>query len=148
MFGRWNMSLEESDLQFRSLESIRSNSTYTGRNVHKRKGCKHPPLLDLEPQQLIIDELHLLLRVGDVLLRNVILQAHALDREHANFSGADTGCVGALQQLVRSCGVSFAIHEVRALKLQERVTSMLHIHNHRGEMLMENQLQALSSGRH
>ena len=37
----------------------------------------------LEPTNIIIDELHLLLRIGDVLLRHVILQADNLDRRSA-----------------------------------------------------------------
>ena len=43
----------------------------------KHLGSKGTPILRMEPTTLVLDELHLL-RIGDVLLRNVILQANSL----------------------------------------------------------------------
>ena len=35
-------------------------------------GCIHPPLLKIELSHVVIDELYLLMRICDVLLRNLI----------------------------------------------------------------------------
>lgn len=70
------------------------------------------PLLDLEAHQLVLDELHLLC-VEDVLLGNLILQAHFLDVRHAQISGTELCCVSTLQRLIHSCCISFIIHDVR-----------------------------------
>ena len=46
----------------------------------KHLGSKHPPLVQTEPKNIILYELHLLLSVADILLRNIILQVDSLDR--------------------------------------------------------------------
>ncbi len=35
-------------------------------------GCIWPPLLNIDVDEMIVDELHMMLRVSDVLLRNLI----------------------------------------------------------------------------
>jgi hypothetical protein len=67
-------------------------------------GSKNPPLLELEPSQYIIDELHLVLRVADVLVRNIIYLADHLDQTVALRSGSTGTHVLALQDTVKSCG--------------------------------------------
>jgi len=47
-------------------------------------GCKDAPLLDLEPEYFICDELHLLLRVMDHLIQALIYTAKAYDASEAN----------------------------------------------------------------
>jgi len=44
-------------------------------------GCIHPPLLHIDQEHVVVDELHLLLRITDVLLRNVIEDAVRLDQK-------------------------------------------------------------------
>ena len=69
----------------RTLASLQQNSQFS--TPKKHLGSKHTPILQMEPTDIIIDELHLLLRIGDVLLRNVILQADNLDRrKHTYYS--------------------------------------------------------------
>ena len=58
--------------------------THSSPHPKKHLGSKHTPILQMEPANIIIDELHLLLRIDDVLLRNVILQADNLDRRSAS----------------------------------------------------------------
>ena len=62
-----------------------SNDQYTGDNmrtldkmkrclqlktVDGKKGCKHPPLIEIEPKDCVVDELHLFLRISDILINN------------------------------------------------------------------------------
>ena len=40
--------------------------------TNQRLGVQHSPILNIEPDHIVPDELHLLLRVGDILIRNLI----------------------------------------------------------------------------
>ena len=62
----------------RTLTALRTNSSFSRPNKHL--GSKYPPLLALEPSQYVLDELHLLLRVSDILLRNLIHLADHMDQ--------------------------------------------------------------------
>ena len=52
---------------------------WTKKTVEGRKGMIHPPLLDIGLEDIVIDELHLLLRVMDKLLTGLILTAQKED---------------------------------------------------------------------
>ena len=71
--NRWDMSFEEEEYTERRARTLTSLKENCGqRDVHKRAGSIHKPLLNFEPRDLVVDELHLLLRISDVLLCNVI----------------------------------------------------------------------------
>jgi len=75
-------------------------------------GCIHPPLLSIELSHVVIDELHLLMRICNVLLGNLIEDSVNLD--HKNSIGKKTQtkyCVNELVTCSRICGVSFSIWE-------------------------------------
>jgi len=71
----------------RSLSSLKSDSQNSRRHCSKHLGCIHPPLLNIELDNIVVDELHLMLRVGDVLLRNLILYADSRDLLAENIKG-------------------------------------------------------------
>jgi len=56
---------------------------------------KNKPLLCIEPEQFLPDELYLLMRIGDILLRNLIDDAKDRDDE-AEVSGQVQGCLNTL----------------------------------------------------
>ena len=56
--------------QKHSLETLRTAAASTGRSGRSRMGSLHPPLLNIPLDRVVLDELHLLLRIFDVLLRN------------------------------------------------------------------------------
>lgn len=70
------------------------------------KGCIRPPLLNFELTDVIIDELHLMLRVTDVLLRNLIWAMIHMDLRDRG----DTH-LKALVNEIKSCGISFKVNE-------------------------------------
>ena len=87
---------------FRTTSTI-SNDFYSGSfNV------KHKPLLNIEPCKIIPDELHLLLRVSDRLLRNLIDDAKSLDDKN-KIKGTPSNNLGQLVDKIRECGVVFNI---------------------------------------
>ena len=60
----------------RSLSSLTSDSQHS---MQQTSGLYSPPLLNIELDHIVVDELHLMLRVGDVLLINLILYADSRD---------------------------------------------------------------------
>jgi hypothetical protein len=53
-------------------------------------GVRAQPLASIEPEHIIIDELHLLLRICDKLLRNLILDTKTLHDKNAAWTGIIT----------------------------------------------------------
>ena len=73
-------------------------------------GCVLPPLLNVSLDHVVLDELHLLLRIMDVLIRNLILYADFQDhRQKQHCGAAESRNVRKLEQAIRSCGVCFQI---------------------------------------
>ncbi|XP_028408194.1 uncharacterized protein LOC114530773 [Dendronephthya gigantea] len=78
--------------------------------------CKDMPLLDVPLSNIVLDELHLLLRVTDILLSNLIEDAMELDdkKDFLKKKGEPKGvCLQRLAQLINSCGVTFNVWEKR-----------------------------------
>ena len=100
----------ESELQAvkeRMLESIHQDA---------RKDCngyRFEPLLSIELDHVIPDELHLLLRITDVLLRNLINSAIGYDNNTIRGRGNDDVLKGPmitmLQRAINDCGVRFSL---------------------------------------
>ena len=70
-----------------SKEIVRSNQEMKLFCSKSNFGCIHPPLLNIELSHVLIDELHLLMRICDVLLRNLIEESiliikTALEKRH------------------------------------------------------------------
>ena len=76
--------------------------------------CKDMPLLDVPLSNIVLDELHLLLRVTDILLSNLIEDAMELDdkKDFLNKKGEPKGVnLRKITQLINSCGVTFSVWE-------------------------------------
>ena len=113
---RWDTSLNLEHYQSPALKrSLQEMIELAGKKKQENKYCcDHEPLLHIELDHVVLDELHLLLRILDVLIENLVRDALDWDRrenwdkrkgqqkkEHLN----------NLQATVRSCGVSFDIWE-------------------------------------
>ena len=79
----------------------------------KHLGCVRQPLFDIPLDRIVYDELHLLLRIGDVLLRNLILQVYSMRHRRKEHDGQDSNGIKELEEAVRACGVSFQIRQNR-----------------------------------
>ena len=91
-----------------------------------RNGCKNYPLIDIEPDNIIPDELHLLLRITDVLTDNLIIAARLHDKQQNRRCKLLEGpMVTALLENIRSCGVSFKIWEKRMPTKEFEFTSLM-----------------------
>jgi len=80
----------------------------------EKYSCEHEPLLNIELDHVVLDELHLLLRIRDVLINNLVIEVVEWDRkENWNKRKADQkdSHLKTLQSTIRSCGISFEIWE-------------------------------------
>ncbi|VDI74504.1 Hypothetical predicted protein [Mytilus galloprovincialis] len=85
-----------------------SETTVLSRSSKKGYGVKHTPLLTFEPEHCVPDELHLFMRIFDVLLRNVIDDARNKDIM-AKVNEEKGDYLEFLVANIRKCGVSFDI---------------------------------------
>ena len=79
-------------------------------------GCIHPPLLHIDHEHVVVDELHLLMRRTDVLFRNVVEDAVRLDKKE-NFDKRSNSVKNRhrseLVHSIQSCGIHFRIWKGR-----------------------------------
>jgi hypothetical protein len=95
----------------RTLSTLRACSALpSSKPVSKRLGSQHPPVLKIEPDNIVIDELHLLLRIGDVLIRNLVFELVQTGRRGSNMISAH---LTSLSSCARECGVTFRAWECR-----------------------------------
>ena len=109
---RWDMSY---DLQHyhllelkRTLEELHKCAGKTTKNYC----CIHPPLLDIELDHVVPDELHLLLRIMDVLIKNIIMDAVSWDEKdnwRKKKSDREENHLNLLVETIKSCGISFEV---------------------------------------
>lgn len=81
-------------------------------NGKKEYCCVCKPLLNVPLDHVIPDELHLLLRITDVLLTNVLDDAMERDEKEDNLKarGMEKGVhLKAIVKIINSCGVSFNV---------------------------------------
>ena len=78
----------------------------------KEKGRIHPPLIEIDIDHAITDELHLFLRITDVLTRNVVLEMREWDVLEVGSTSADEGKgphVAALIAAFEDLGITFSV---------------------------------------
>ena len=75
-----------------SLETLKKCAALPPSKPARVRLCsQHQPLLAIDPDHIILDELHLLLRILDVLIRNLILETVRLDIENNQRAGGSLG---------------------------------------------------------
>lgn len=85
----------------RTLDSLKSCAT------KRAFGAIHSPLINISLDKIIIDELHLILRISDVLIRNLVNAAMAAD---CRITRDTTVCIDMLLQNIRKCGITFRVN--------------------------------------
>lgn len=103
------------DLMTRTLEEMIS----FGRTSHKYC-CANVPLLKISPDHIVPDELHLLLRIVDRLLRNIIYEVTEWDSEDAVVTGTSTRHLTRLVETINSCTVVLHFQSGRRRMLMAR----------------------------
>ena len=91
------------------MDSIKANAT------KNKLGCIKAPLFDVELSHVVADELHLLLRITDVLIQALLDTAvahdHHMARGRRRVKPQDGPMVQSLIQAIQSCNVNFYVWE-------------------------------------
>ena len=96
----------------RTIEALKGD-TATNTEIKKlRKGRINEPLLYIPLDNVVPDELHLLLRITDVLTKNLINAAMTYDLQNSRTikDVLKRPMIKSLLKAIRSCGVSFKIY--------------------------------------
>ena len=102
----WDMSVEEDQYTLRRARTLNEMQELASKcysSCSKHLGCIKIPL-----NHILLDELHLL-RIGDVLLRNLILYSDGVDHRNMAHRGERTHTLQKLEDAIRSCGFNFHI---------------------------------------
>jgi len=111
--NRWDTSFplhhSESSNPKRTIKEISELAKKKGKqNYH----CEYTPVVTIELDHVILDELHLLLKILDVLIENLIQDALEWDKKENKIrekaSKKNTHSTN-LQTTIQSCGISFDI---------------------------------------
>ena len=99
----------------RTLEEIKQ---FASKSKGENYCCVHRPLIDLPLDHIILDELHLMLRVTDVLINNLIEDVMQWDDKENFLQGKKNRIkprkhLDNLIEAINSCGVSFSVWEKR-----------------------------------
>ena len=84
VYCRWDMSVAEevyTKTKARSLAGMKDLASHGYSSCAKHLGCVRSPLISVPLDQVVLDELHLLLRVMDVLIRNLTLYMDSQDHK-------------------------------------------------------------------
>ncbi|XP_065920007.1 uncharacterized protein [Dysidea avara] len=105
---RWDTGIEDTEYLVtnrRTLESLYEDYR------EKQYSCKHLPLVHIETDHIIPDELHLLLRITDILLKNFIATAVAHDKRlmKTRWKLKQGPMVRSVILNIRRCGIPFDI---------------------------------------
>ncbi|XP_074623587.1 uncharacterized protein LOC141881679 isoform X1 [Acropora palmata] len=81
---------------------------------HNKHSCEHQPLLNISHENVVLDELHLMLRITDKLTDSTVKDALEWDKkENLNKPPSQTLTsdkhLQALIKAVKSCGISFSV---------------------------------------
>lgn len=97
----------------RTLESLKRKAQLPSRKPAKERcGVIHPPILNIEPHCVVADELHLFLRIMDVLMRNLIQQLVIQERISAR-NGQSVPYLKKLEGEINEFNVSFRVWETK-----------------------------------
>ena len=82
-------------------------------DLKDKKGCKFFPLIKIPIDNIVIDELHLMLHITDVLLRNSVWAMEKLDQDERQQGKQRSRFNNHLDKLIntiRSCRITFRVY--------------------------------------
>ena len=73
------------------------------------KGCIRAPLIEIEPRNCVPDELHLFLRISDVLLRTFFSELIRMDKKNNVTLSSEGSLLQKSVKKIRSFGINFSV---------------------------------------
>lgn len=114
--NRWNMEFDLEHYNKSPLKRTVQEVITLGRKKGntEKYSCEHEPLLKVDLDNVVLDELHLLLHIMDVVINNLVRETVEWDKKE-NFNkrkaNQNDTHLKNLQISIRSCGISFQIWE-------------------------------------
>ena len=79
---RWNMTYDLNHYNSPDLQrTLKEMNELANKKTKQKYFCVNPPILNIELDHVILDELHLLLRIMDILIENLVHEALRWDEE-------------------------------------------------------------------
>lgn len=116
---RWDTSKPKSFYESKDMKrTLEDLQTLSSKPKTSNYGCVHPPLIKIELDHIIPDELHLLLRVTDKLLKNLVSEVSEKDALNSEFSSTAKKSEplhfeNKLVKAINDCGVSFSVWRIK-----------------------------------
>lgn len=108
--NRWKTSVDASMYNGKNIRKLATmKRQVANKTVDGKKGCINMPLLDIEPLSCVVDELHLFLRISDVLFQSFFNKMVALDHAYKVHKTGVDGNVSAAVEHIRALGISFNV---------------------------------------
>ena len=79
------------------------------KGIDKKKGCIDLPLIDIEPKNCVPDELHLFLRITDIIFNSLFEELVKLDHKSKVHKTGESDHVQRAVRNVRRLGISFNV---------------------------------------
>ena len=108
--NRWDMSVSKDQYTGSNMRTLDKMKMYEKlKGVESKKGCVHLPLIEIEPKDCVVDELHLFLRITDILFNNVFARLHTLDLKSKLHGTTTDDHVRRATYKIRKMGISFSV---------------------------------------
>lgn len=99
----------------RTLSKMHACRLTRSKDINKVKGCVRDPLVNIEPSKCVIDELHLFLRISDILIGTLFAELFKIDHKNR-----DTKHVSQALKIIHEHGVSFRVQVAEKTGKQSR----------------------------
>ena len=111
------MSIPETKVNSTMCRSVKTlqecASLPLSKPANKRLGTQHYPIITISPQKIVLDELHLMLRIGDVLIRNLVHEMVVSDKRGERLGRTHTYLDQLQATICNECKVTFRVWEKR-----------------------------------
>jgi hypothetical protein len=103
---RWDMSILPGSFKERTLIEMKACVKERGSSA---KGCINPPLIEIEPRNCVPDELHLFLRISDVILRTLFTELIRTDKSNKIAMSSERSLVQKSVKIITSFRINFSV---------------------------------------
>ena len=108
---RWDMSVRNDQYNGENMRTLHEmkKECVKQKGIDKKKGCIDLPLIDIEPKNCVPDELHLFLRITDIIFNSLFEELVKLDYKSKVHKTGESDHVQRAVRNVRRLGISFNV---------------------------------------
>lgn len=108
--NRWDMSVSNDQYNGENMRTLHEmKECVKQKGIDKKKGCIDLPLIDIEPKNCVPDELHLFLRITDIIFNSLFEELVKLDHKSKVHKAGESDHVQRAVRNVRRLGISFNV---------------------------------------